>query len=306
MLLTHSKEKILVTGASGFLGSNLCLRFSHTAVKVHAVSRSQRSSELAGLRWWQGDMADIGAVRELFHEIRPDVIFHLAGLATTSADRELVLPTLHSLLVSTVNVLLVAAEIGCRRIVLAGSLHEPGPSESEITPFSPYAAAKWASSSYARLFHKLYNVPVVIVRTFMTYGPHQDERKVIPYVILSFLKGEAPKLSNGLQQFDWVYVDDVIDGFLAAAEAPEVEGHTIDLGSGTLVSIRTMVQTLVDLTGSKIDPHFGAVSDRPLEQARTADVSHAYAALNWKPKIHLREGLSRTISWYNQQVTDLP
>jgi nucleoside-diphosphate-sugar epimerase len=306
MLSTHSKEKILVTGASGFLGSNLCRRLMHNGAQVHAVSRTPRNSESGCVCSWQGDMADIGTVRRLLYEIKPDVVFHLAGLSTASPDRELVLPTLHSLLVSTVNILTVSAEIGCRRVVLAGSLTEPQPGLSEITPGSPYAAAKWACGAYARMFYELYRVPVVIVRPFMTYGPGQNERKLIPHVILSFLRGEAPKISSGQQQFDWIFVDDVIDGFLAAAGAPEVEGRTIDLGSGTLVSIRTMVQTLVDLTGSKIDPHLGAVSDRPFEQARTADMSHAYAALNWKPKISLREGLSRTVSWYSQQVADLP
>jgi nucleoside-diphosphate-sugar epimerase len=89
------------------------------------------------------------------------------------------------------------------------------------------------------MFYKLYGLPVVMVRPFMTYGPGQDEHKLIPYVILSLLKGEAPRLSSGEQQFDWIYVDDVTDGFVAAAQADNTESHTVDLGSGRLVSVRT-------------------------------------------------------------------
>ena len=92
----------------------------HLGAEVHAVSRNQRNSESGCVRWWQGDMADIGIVRGLLYEIKPDVVFHLAGLSTAIPDRELVLPTLHSLLVSTVNLLVVAAEIRCRRVVLTG------------------------------------------------------------------------------------------------------------------------------------------------------------------------------------------
>ena len=195
---------------------------------------------------------------------------------------------------------MVAAEIRCRRVVLAGSLNEPQPGHWETAPDSPYAAAKWASSAYGCMFFKLYHTPVVTVRVFMTYGPGQDMRKLIPYVTVSLLRGEAPRISSGRWEADWIYIDDVIDGFVLAAHAPDVEGSTIDLGSGTLVSVRTIVQHLFDLTGSKIDPLFGALSDRPFEQVRPADITQAQATLGWKPKTSLREGLERTISWYSQ------
>lgn len=293
--------KVLVTGATGFLGSRLTARLCENGVVVHAVSRSQRHSESASLRWWQGEMSDIATVRRVLHEISPDFVFHLAGLSTASPDRELVLPTLHSLLVSTVNLLTVAAEVGCRRMILAASLTEPRPSESEITPSSPYAAAKWTSGAYARMFHRLYNFPVVLVRPFMTYGPGQDERKLIPHVILSLLKNEPPKLSSGRQEIDWVYIDDVIDGFLAAASAPDIEGQTIDLGSGLLVSIRTVVRQIVALLDAEVKPLFGVLSDRPAEPVRVADMNSAYAKLGWKPRTPMKAGLAQTIAWYRQQ-----
>jgi len=87
--------------------------------------------------------------------------------------------------VSTVN-LLTVANIGCRRIVLLASLEEPG--HTDAAPASPYAAAKWTSGTYGRMFHKLYQTPVVLVRPFMTYGPRQDVRKIIPSVTISCCK----------------------------------------------------------------------------------------------------------------------
>jgi UDP-glucose 4-epimerase len=295
--------KMAVTGATGFLGSHLTSRLCEKGALVHAVSRSQqRGMERIGPRWWQGDMAEIATVREIFQKVSPEVIFHLSGLATASPDRELVLPTLHSLLVSTVNVLTAAAENGCRRIVLAASLTEPQMDQGEITPGSPYAAAKWASGAYARMFNEIYSVPVVMVRPFMTYGPGQDERKLIPYVIDSLLRGEAPKLSSGGQQLDWIYIDDVIDGFIAAARATGVEGQTIDLGSGVLVPISSVVAHLVTTINPTIEPLFGKLPDRPLERARTANTNDAYRKLNWKATIPLETGLDRTIAWYRDQM----
>jgi UDP-glucose 4-epimerase len=249
-------------------------------------------------------MAEISCVRDLFQKVKPGVVFHLSGFATASPDRNLVLPTFHSLLVSTVNILVVAAESSCRRVLLAASLTEPQSGHSEITPGSPYAAAKWASGAYARMFRVLYDVPVVIVRPFMTYGPGQDDRKLIPYVILSLLKGDAPKLASGQQQIDWVYVDDVMDGFVAAASAPEIEGQTIDLGSGALVSVRSVVEQLVKLTGVRVKPLFGALPDRPYEPVRVANIADAHLRLRWRPRTPLAEGLARTVDWHREKLNE--
>ena len=152
------------------------------------------------------------------------------------------------------------------------------------------------------MFHALYQLPVVILRLFMVYGPEQqDLRKLIPYVTLCLLRGEAPELTSGQREVDWIYVDDVVDGLIAAAEASNVEGKTIDIGSGELVSVRNVVEDLTRLVNPKIDPFFGALAERPLEQVRKADVAATLAQTGWKPKTSLREGLQNTVSWYRQE-----
>ena len=120
-----SGQRILVTGASGFLGSHLCHRLSENGAEVHAVSRNFRASQTRSLHWWQGDMAEIAAVNSLLRDLKPEVIFHLSGLSTASPKLELVWPTLHSLFISTVNLLTVAAEIGCGRLVLLEVISKP-------------------------------------------------------------------------------------------------------------------------------------------------------------------------------------
>ena len=179
----------MVTGASGFLGSHLCRGLRQAGAEIHVTSR-RGHNEIDTDNWWQGDMTDITTVRHIVQKIKPEVIFHLSGLVTAASSLDLVLPTLHSLLVSTVNLLTVASEVGCGRVVLAASLTEPIPDNTEATPTSPYAAAKWAGSAYGRMFCQLYGLPVAIVRPFMTYGPGQDSRKLIPYVTLSLLREE--------------------------------------------------------------------------------------------------------------------
>lgn len=132
----------------------------------------------------------------------------------------------------TVNLLTVAAEMGCcERIILTGSHDEPDPDESSadtFVPSSPYAASKLAANSYARMFHALYQLPVSIARIYMAYGPAQrDLNKLIPYVILSLLRGQTPRLSTGRRPMGWIYIDDVIDGMIATAQSRTVDGQAM-------------------------------------------------------------------------------
>ncbi|MCA9453154.1 MAG: GDP-mannose 4,6-dehydratase, partial [Nitrospira sp.] len=149
--------------------------------------------------------------------------------------------------------------------------------------------------------HALYGTPLVIVRTFMTYGPGQDSRKLIPSVVLSLLQGESPKLSSGQWNADWIYINDVIDGFLAAAQMPQIEGAMFDLGSGALVTVRELVEKLVKIVGCSTRPLFGALPDRAFEPARKAEIRKTFEKLGWNPKVSLESGLQQTVEWYRAQ-----
>ncbi|MEB3177726.1 MAG: NAD(P)-dependent oxidoreductase [Nostocaceae cyanobacterium] len=307
MKIAHhfANNKILITGASGFLGSNLCHRLSQMNAEVHAISRSLHPQE-THVRWWQGDMSDITTVRHILKTVKPDIIFHLASHGVGSPELAQVLPNLHNDLVATVNLLTVATELGCQRVVLTGSPEEPQPNnKGEFVPVSPYAAAKLASSAYGRMFHTIYQTPVVITKAFMTYGPRQRVHKLIPYVTTSLLQKQAPKLSSGQRQVDWIYVDDLIDGLLAAAHMPGIEGETIELGTGKLTSIRTIVEMISCIVNSGVEPLFGTLPDRPMEREWAADTQVAYEKLKWQATTPLFKGLTSTVNWYRQQIEDV-
>jgi UDP-glucose 4-epimerase len=288
----------LVTDASGFLGEHLCRRLIEQGSEVHGVQR-QRSERLPDeVTQWTCDAGDFDQLRQVWQEIKPETTFHLASMVTGSRDREIVLPSFRSNLESAINVYLLSSEYKCRRVVAVGSMEEPIAMHDEI-PGSPYAAAKGAATSYGRMFHALYGLPVVHLRVFMVYGPAQrDTRKVIPYVIRAFLDGEAPKLSSGERRIDWIYIDDVIDAFVCAATATGLEGSVSDVGSGAAHSIRDVVVRIGNLVEATVEPLFGALPERPLERPRTADLQAARANLNWVPATSLDDGLRRTVDWY--------
>jgi UDP-glucose 4-epimerase len=294
--------RYLVTGAAGFLGTRLCDRLLREGADVHATSRSHRVSEHSRLRWWRTDLLEYAPVQELVDEIRPDIVFHLAGQVTAAPDLQLALPLFHSQLGGTLNILVAATKSGCRRIVTVGSLTEPDDNGIAPIPSSPYAAAKYAATAYARMFHSLYETPIVVLRLFITYGPGQHETKVVPYVVNSLLQGRAPSLSSGTWQADWVYVDDAINAFLTAATCPGIDGSTIDIGGGKLTSIRDVVAKIVRITNSQIEPQFGALPERPNEQIRVANTADAQKLLGWTATTGLDEGLAATVRWHEAQM----
>jgi nucleoside-diphosphate-sugar epimerase len=297
--------RLLVTGASGFIGAHLTRRLAGAGAEVHAVSRTPQPAADRGVRWWQGDLADLEVVRRLLRTIRPDVVYHLASHVAGIRGVELVLPTFRSNLSSTVNLLTAAVEGGGCRVVLTGSLEEPDGLDAESAPCSPYAAAKWAAGAYARMFHALYGLPVGTLRLFMVYGPAQrDLQKLVPYVTLSLLRGEAPQLSRGTREVDWVFVDDVVEALLAAGSCAGLAGKAVDVGSGQLVAIRAVVEQLVEIVNPRIAPEFGALPERPLERVRRADVEAAAAVLGWRPRTGLRAGLEATVAWYRRALAE--
>lgn len=298
-------RSVLLTGAAGFIGSHLLRRLLACGATVHATSRAVRPIGELTLHWHQIDLGDEAAVDEMVRATKPELIFHLASHVAGARDLALVLPTFHANLASTVYLLTAAAKVGCERFVLTGSLEEPqfGEAQSgEAPPSSPYAAAKAAAASYARMFHLLYGTPVVLARLFMVYGPaQQDVRKLVPYVILSLLQGDEVKLSSGTRPVDWVYVDDVVEGLLRLAVTDGLEGRRIDLGSGRLVTVREVVEKLYGLVAPGAEPAFGGLPDRPHEQVRAADVDATEELLGWRPAVGLDKGLGATVDYYRRQ-----
>jgi nucleoside-diphosphate-sugar epimerase len=115
------------------------------------------------------------------------------------------------------------------------------------------------------------------------------------------LSNERPPLSSGRRPADWVYVDDVVRGLLRVATAPDIEGRTVDLGSGTLVPVRDVVLQLADIIRSDVEVTFGDLPDRPFEQVRCADLADTRARIGWEPEVSLSEGLKRTVAWYAER-----
>jgi nucleoside-diphosphate-sugar epimerase len=292
-------KRILITGASGFIGHNLAETLHKIGAHIYGTSREKKLSTKENFTWLQCSLSHFDETKEILEEVMPDIIYHFSGEVTESNDIKHVLPTFDSLVASTVNILTEATRLGCEKIILTGSCTEP--TELESASGSPYAAAKCATRTYGNMFWQCYNTPVVIVRPFVGYGPGQSTGKLIPHVIASFLKGEGPKLTSGKWLSDWIYIDDVVDGIILSTITPEIEGSTIDLGTGLLTSVKDVVLKIKDIIRSNAAPQFGALPDRDNEFVRLADIEQTFSKINWKAKISLEEGLAKTIEAYRKK-----
>jgi len=293
-------RRCLVTGAAGFIGSALCIRLRELGAEVFG---SHRDAPRAGeVQLLQCDVSEATQVARVFREARPDCVFHLAGKVSGDRSLGLVPVALGANLVGTVNVLLAATEARCSNVVTLGSLHEPDQVLPPVPP-TPYAAAKFAASAYARMFAEIYSLPVTIARPLMVYGAGQlDFNKLVPYVSHSLVRGEVAELSSGRQSFDWVYVDDVVEALTLIASRSDIAGHTIDIGLGQLTSVGDIALGIGRRLEASSLIRLGALPDRKLEPTRVADVTRTAALIGWHARVSVEEGLDRAVAWYRTHL----
>jgi UDP-glucose 4-epimerase len=303
--------KALVTGGAGFIGSNLVdalLARGDEVVVLDDISTGKRENleqALAGGAQLEVvDIRDAGAVSLLVSRTKPDAIFHLAAQIDV---RKSVADPAHDARVNvegTVNVLSAAQAHGVPRVVntsTGGAIYGegqqlPAPEDHASAPEAPYGLSKWCAEQYCEIFTRLHGLSTVSLRYGNVYGPRQDplgEAGVVAIFCGKLLEnGQAIIFGSGEQTRDYVFVDDVVDANLRAAEA-DVTGP-INIGLGQEKSVLDIVEVLNAHAENGFEPEHAA--ERPGEVQHIAlDPSRAREELGWEAKVELEEGLKRTL-----------
>ncbi len=298
-----------VTGATGFIGHRLTAALLEAGCEVSALVLPAELSQLpASVRAFAGDITDAGAVADALARARPELVFHLAAIGITNPG----LPMAEACRINVGGLIHLIEGVRSvdtvSRVVIAGTSYEYGARRSDdgLDPFNPYSASKVAAWAFARAAYNAWSVPIVFVRPFQVYGPGQRARALIPATMTTALRGEDFRMTKGEQQRDFVFVRDVVQGFLAAARAPEIEGRALDLGTGELHTVTHVVTRIWDMAEAPGRILVGALPYRAGEvPAIPANVQRTRLLTGWEAVTDLDQGLSLTIDALREEIVDV-
>lgn len=298
--------RVFITGATGFVGTNLVERLVHEGSEVFIYARPDaevRSPTGRGsVHMLRGDVEDPAATRQAIRDSAPQVIFHLASTSYNppGGDES---RHLRVIALGTRNVLSALPNDANVRIVYTGSGAEYGSGanlteHSPVLPATELGVAKAAATMLMQTFARLYKHHTVTLRLFTPYGPWEQPFRLITHTILSALRNEDVKIGNGRQRRDFVFVDDVVDALLLAGSQPVPPGSVYNICSGQGLSVLEVVQTVLGLMGDPVRVVTNAVPTRHDEIWESSGNNQAArAALGWRPRVCLSDGLTRSIEW---------
>lgn len=298
-------KRVLVTGGSGFIGSHLVEALLQRGVEVHCLLLAgDAAAHLSGVRphivVHHADLVDPEAVQAVVATSRPEAVYHLAAVGVTDVHVDPAFAVRVNV-EGTLN-LLAALDGAYRVFVNTGTCHEYGDNEppfredQDPRPELPYAITKTAAWRFCARFHRTRGWPIVTVRPFSVYGPRQGANALIPTCIQAAQDGHDLDMTMGEQRRDFIYVEDVVEGFMRAAEIPQAIGGTFNLCTGQETTIYELARSVVEQVGSGIAIHRGALPYRSGEIWRlVGDNARARTVLGWQPQVTLEEGLRRTI-----------
>jgi UDP-glucose 4-epimerase len=301
--------RFLITGGAGFLGSALANRLArtdHTVRVLDDLSAGNPARLDPRVLFTRGDVSDVPKLWTLLQGV--DCVYHLA--ARVSVPESVLYPRDYNAVNvgGTVAVMEAMRDAGVKRVVLTSSgavygeqERQPVHEEFSPNPGSPYAASKVSAEHYVRTIGALWKIETVVLRVFNAYGPGQAIPPAHAPVIPQFLKqalggGSLVVFGDGRQTRDFCYVEDVVDGLVAAATARNVDRQIVNIGSGTEVSINTLAAKVGRVTGRQVNPLRGGADAQAGGVSRLcADISRAQQLLGFAPKIDLDTGLKLTL-----------
>jgi len=312
-------RSVLVTGAGGFIGSHLVELLLDEGADVRGFVRYTsaagignlrflRAEQLAAIELVAGDLRDADAVRQAVAGC--DSVFHLGALIAIPYSYVHPREVIETNVIGTLNVLEGVRDAGLRRLVHVSTSEVYGTAQyvpiDERHPLqgqSPYSASKIGADKVAESFARSFDLPIITVRPFNTFGPRQSARAVIPTIISQVLAGRELKLGALQPTRDFTFVTDTARGMVLAADAPPSAWEEINLGTGQEITIGDLAQRIMDLTGRTVPIVEQSVRLRPSAsevQRLCSDPSRAREALGWEPHVALDEGLRRTIDWISE------
>ncbi len=313
-------DRILITGAAGFIGGHLCEclledgcslvgvdnlnDYYNPAIKEDTISRLMAHESF---EFFRVDIRNIDALESVFSDHAFGTVVHLAAMAGVRSSIENPKLYLDVNVIGTENVLQQSVDHGVSNVIFSSSSSVYG-NRQEVpfreedrtdTPVSPYAASKKAGEVLAFSYHSLYNIPVTCLRFFTVYGP-RGRPDMAPFIFIDRISRGVPikQYGDGTSQRDYTYVSDIVKGIVGAIERPKPY-EIYNLGNSEPVELSDFIQIIEESVGKRAK--IEVAGDQPGDVQKTfADISKARQDLGYDPAVSLKEGIARTVDWYNR------
>lgn len=303
--------RVVITGATGFIGSAVVRELISRNATVSIVRREQSDTwrlrdVLEEVETIVGDLRNIETIAGQVHDFRPDAMIHLAwdGVEGRFRNDQRQLANIEI----TVKLVQLSRDSGCKAWVGLGSQAEYGPLEATVDeqvptqPTTLYGASKLSAGHISLLLAKQLGMRAAWLRLFSCYGPADGPEWFVPSLILALLHGERPKLTPGTQRWDYLEVSDVACAVSDAAVRDGASG-VFNLGSGEAHTIRTFAERIRDLIDPSLELGIGEVPFREDQVMHLqADIGRLRAATGWRPVVTLNDGLDRAVTWFAKNM----
>lgn len=310
------RKQVLITGAGGFIGSHLTEALVRAGANVRVFIRYNSRAGRGNLEDLEpkvleqveivtGDLRDADIIDRSIKGC--DTVFHLGALVGIPYSYKNPREVVETNILGTFNILNSSRDHEVNRIVTTSTSEVYGSARyvpiDENHPLqgqSPYSASKIGADKLAESYFASFNLPVVTIRPFNSYGPRQSARAIIPTLITQSLASQEIRLGNTEALRDFTFVTDTVAGFMAAAESQEAIGKVINVGSGREISIGELAQLIIKITQSSAKLMIDEKRVRPSRSEVTrllADNHLAKETLGWEPRVSLEEGIERTVAW---------
>jgi len=307
--------RVLITGATGFIGANLAHFFVNEKADVHILLRESSNtwrinSILSRLNKHYCDLTDREDTKRVISEIRPNIVFHLAMYGGYSFQNDS-LKMINTNYIGTINLLdaCIEGEFDC--FINTGSSSEYGikdepTKESDLLePIDVYGATKAAATLYCQVLAKKNNLPIFVLRLFSPYGYYEEPARLISYLIISMLKNEKIKLASPYAVRDYIFIEDVVGVFLQTINRKDqiLPGTILNVGSGSDTKVIEVFKMLKEIVGYKMDFTVeGFPRESDVLRVWRADTEKIQKILGWYSKYNLENGLIKTVKWFRENL----
>ncbi|MBN1870830.1 MAG: SDR family NAD(P)-dependent oxidoreductase [Candidatus Omnitrophica bacterium] len=310
-------KRVLVTGATGFIGSHIARRLVHEGEEVHIWTRREsdkwRLTDILGkVREHHVNIADSREVKDAIAAIKPNVIHHCATYGACPGQHD-VIRSAEVNVMGTINLVEALMNVGgydC--LVNMGSSAEYGIKNKRIKEDDPrevntaYGATKAGAAMFCEAMARSKGQPILNLKLTSPYGPYDEASRLIPSVITKCLAGEDPKLSKGNESRSFYFIDDLMGLIVKIPHTSWVPGETILAGPDQQYSVRDIATRIIRLTKADVTPLFGALPSRDFDTDYWAiDTGKAKRIFGWETTTSIDEGLSRTIKWYRDYANKM-